>query len=183
MSELEQQPTGGISRRTVTKAMAWSIPAIAIAAPAPAFAASGGVFSLGGTGCKLPGSSSTIYKGYVFALSAVNNSNATVTVNVVSATLNGAPLGSVAIVNLDTKVGQVNPFTLAPNTSYPRLALLTQLAPNSQQGTLTIVYTVDGGSQQTITASVPSVAPIQGSSCTSFTADQKLTIENATFGG
>jgi hypothetical protein len=181
MSELEQQPAGGISRRTVTKAMAWSIPVIAVAAPAPAFAASGGVFTLGGTGCKLPGSSSTIFKGYVFALSAVNTTNSTITVNVISATLDGQPLGSVAIVNLDTGTGQTNPFTLAPDTSYPHLALLTELAPNSSQGTLTIVYTVNGGAQQTITATVPSVNPIQGASCTAFTASQKVTIENATF--
>ncbi len=43
MSDLEQQPEKkAISRRTVTKAMAWSVPAIAIAAPVPAMAASGG---------------------------------------------------------------------------------------------------------------------------------------------
>jgi hypothetical protein len=40
MDEVEPQKSG-ISRRTVTKAMAWAVPAIAIAAPAPAFALSG----------------------------------------------------------------------------------------------------------------------------------------------
>ncbi|WP_344737751.1 hypothetical protein [Microbacterium awajiense] len=40
MSDLEQPEEKGLSRRTVTRAMAWSVPAIAIAAPVPAFAAS-----------------------------------------------------------------------------------------------------------------------------------------------
>lgn len=40
MSDLEQPQPSGVSRRTVTKAMAWAVPAIALAAPVPAFAAS-----------------------------------------------------------------------------------------------------------------------------------------------
>ncbi|GAA1664240.1 hypothetical protein [Microbacterium lacus] len=48
----------GVSRRTVTKAMAWAVPAIAIAAPIPAFAASGGPPQVAvGKACKLPGNS------------------------------------------------------------------------------------------------------------------------------
>ncbi|GAA4486014.1 hypothetical protein [Microbacterium panaciterrae] len=39
MSELDQPK--GVSRRTVTKAMAWAVPAVALAAPIPAFATSG----------------------------------------------------------------------------------------------------------------------------------------------
>lgn len=56
----------GISRRTVTKAMAWAVPAIAIAAPVPAFAASGDTPSIvTGTACKAPGNScAPIVKGY-----------------------------------------------------------------------------------------------------------------------
>ncbi|WP_341975704.1 hypothetical protein [Microbacterium sp. LWO13-1.2] len=56
----------GISRRTVTKAMAWAVPAIAIAAPVPAFAASGETIIITpGTACKAPGNScNPIVKGY-----------------------------------------------------------------------------------------------------------------------
>ena len=75
MSELDQQPAGGVSRRTVTKAMAWAVPAIAIAAPAPAFAVSGGVLQLTGTGCKLPGNATATFKGYAFGLTITNNTN------------------------------------------------------------------------------------------------------------
>ena len=57
MDEVEPQKSG-ISRRTVTKAMAWAVPAIAIAAPAPAFAISGEPPTVTiGQACKLPGNS------------------------------------------------------------------------------------------------------------------------------
>jgi hypothetical protein len=39
MTDLEEQKPG-VSRRTVAKAMAWSVPAVALAVPAPAYAAS-----------------------------------------------------------------------------------------------------------------------------------------------
>jgi len=60
MSDIEniEPEKKGISRRTVTKAMAWAVPVIAIAAPVPAFAASGGPPNVAvGTACKLPGKS------------------------------------------------------------------------------------------------------------------------------
>lgn len=54
----EQEQSAGISRRTVTKAMAWAVPAIAVAAPIPAFAASGPKPHLEhGPACKAPGGS------------------------------------------------------------------------------------------------------------------------------
>lgn len=58
MSDLEE-PKSGVSRRTVTKAMAWSVPAIALAVPAPAYAASPCIpeITLGPTSCKCPGQS------------------------------------------------------------------------------------------------------------------------------
>jgi len=58
MSDLEE-PKSGVSRRTVAKAMAWSVPAVALAVPAPAYAASPCVptISLGPTSCKCPGQS------------------------------------------------------------------------------------------------------------------------------
>lgn len=48
----------GLSRRTIAKGAAWSVPAVALASAAPAIAASGGgPLSLVGTPCKLPGNS------------------------------------------------------------------------------------------------------------------------------
>ena len=57
MSDLEE-PKSGVSRRTVAKAMAWSVPAVALAVPAPAYAASGNPPTVAvGVACKLPGNS------------------------------------------------------------------------------------------------------------------------------
>jgi len=50
--------TGGPSRRTVNRALAWSVPAVAVAASVPAFAASGPPPTvLVGVACKIPGAS------------------------------------------------------------------------------------------------------------------------------
>ena len=60
MSDIEnvEPEKKGVSRRTVTKAMAWAVPVIAIATPVPAFAASGGPPGVAvGVACKLPGGS------------------------------------------------------------------------------------------------------------------------------
>ncbi|WP_400997704.1 hypothetical protein [Agromyces sp. GXQ0307] len=58
MSDLEEPKKSGVSRRTVAKAMAWSVPAVALAVPAPAYAASGPPPTVQvGTACKLPGAS------------------------------------------------------------------------------------------------------------------------------
>ncbi|TYL53652.1 hypothetical protein [Agromyces mariniharenae] len=80
MSDLEEQKTG-VSRRTVAKAMAWSVPAIALAVPAPAYAASGGPPTIVvGDACKLPGNScgDVFVKGYVFDVTITNNTGKTI---------------------------------------------------------------------------------------------------------
>lgn len=82
MSDLEQPEKKGISRRTVTKAMAWSVPAIAIAAPVPAMAASGsGPVLVPGPACKIPGNTNPNKcpgfedKSYLFPFVVQNFSN------------------------------------------------------------------------------------------------------------
>ena len=60
------------SRRSVVKGAAWAVPAIAVASAAPTVAASAGFLTFTGSACKLPGSSSSTYKGYVFELLAHN---------------------------------------------------------------------------------------------------------------
>lgn len=75
MAEFEEPTKSGISRRTVAKAMAWSVPAIAIAAPAPAFASSDLVTISPGVGCKAPGQGQNCAawdKGYILSF-VVNN--------------------------------------------------------------------------------------------------------------
>lgn len=75
MSENSQNTGDGISRRTVTKAMAWAVPAIAVAAPVPAFASSGTVRVENAGACKSPGQGNNCAawnKGYVVGFDITN---------------------------------------------------------------------------------------------------------------
>jgi hypothetical protein len=168
----------GISRRTVAIGAAWAVPVIALATASPAFAASNGIISLSGTGCKLPGNSQSVYKGYVFNMTASNTTNSPVTVTITSATLNGTNLGGVTIINLDGCVALGNPFTIPANTTLTHLALLTKNATNSQNGTLVVSYTVAGDTgTQEASANASGLGPIQGS-CNAFTSAQATCIES-----
>jgi hypothetical protein len=177
VSDLNEQVEGeapsGISRRTVTKAMAWAVPVIAVAAPVPAYAASQIMFDFNGEGCKLPGNSNTIFKGYAFALSINNNSTVPITITITSITLNGVSLGATGLVDLDSASFDPNPFTLDPGEDVLNAALVTQNAGNSSNGTLSITYTINSGTPTTVTATVDAAPPINGNSCQAFTDDQK----------
>jgi len=177
----ENDESAGISRRTVTKAMAWVVPAVAVAATVPIVAASACndfnpenpcPITLSGTGCKLPGNSNSLYKGYAFRLVIANPTGATITVNVTSATLDGNSLGGIRVVNLSNGSSQGNPFTVPPHTTYTA-ALLTQNAPNSSNGALSITYTVNGGAPMVANATIPSAPPINGNSCSTFNSTEK----------
>ncbi|WP_309127664.1 hypothetical protein [Microbacterium sp.] len=75
MGENLQSSSDGISRRTVTKAMAWAVPAIAVAAPIPAFASSGTVTIQSAGACKSPGQGNNCAawnKGYVLGFDVTN---------------------------------------------------------------------------------------------------------------
>ncbi|MCS3841771.1 hypothetical protein [Microbacterium sp. AK031] len=80
----------GISRRTVTKAMAWALPAIAVAAPIPAFAASGLTPTITpGAACKAPGNScNPIVKGYSVPATVHNPSDKTIYVTAIVINVN-----------------------------------------------------------------------------------------------
>lgn len=167
----------GTSRRTVTKAMAWAVPVIAVSAAVPAFAASQILINLNGNGCKLPGNSTSTYKGYAFALSINNESTVPITINIVSITLNGESLGPTALVDVSGEgplAADANPFVLAPGADLLDAALLTSNAANSSNGTLTITYTINGGSQVTVSATVDAAPPVVGASCTAFDPVEKV---------
>jgi hypothetical protein len=170
----------GISRRTVAIGAAWAVPVIALATASPAFAASNGVITVNGNGCKLPGSSSPIPKGNAFKMVATNTTNSSVSVTIGAVTLNGTPLANVKIVDLDTCSLLSNPFDVPANTTFSNLALLTSDAPNSQNGSLVVNYTVSGGSGQPATAQTGSLPPIQGSACEAFTTAQQNCIVSLT---
>jgi hypothetical protein len=175
----EDHGSHGISRRTVAKGMAWAVPVIAVAAAVPAYAASQPILQATGEGCKLPGSSGNLYKGYAIGFTANNPYDVSLMITVDSIILNGTSLGGTQIINLSgcTKLGN-NTFTIPPNTFYSNLVLLTKESGNSQAGTLTATYTITGGPGGTVTASatVDTVPPIQGGECTDFTAAEKACI-------
>ncbi len=186
--------TGGVSRRTVTKAMAWAVPAIAVAAPVPAFAgASQGILRLDGTGCKLPGNATDVYKGYAFNLSATNTTaNTYYCVRIDSVTLDGDDLGAVTVVNLAAGAcaNLGNPFCVPPGAvaDYSNLALVTAEAGNSSNGQLIVNYSVSlnagsclcpGGTfvaAPPATTGINDAPPIVGASCDSFTPLEKACI-------
>ncbi len=78
--------SGGLSRRTVTRGMAWTVPAVAVATAAPAFATASGSVNLGFLGaCKLPGASCEgevfIKKGYIFKFKITTTLNCSTTLS------------------------------------------------------------------------------------------------------
>jgi hypothetical protein len=176
----EAQGNGGLSRRTVVKAAAWSIPVMAIGSNAPAFALSP-IFTLTGLGCKLPGNSNDLYKGYAFGVTLNNPTQQEIKVTITSLTLNTTNLGDVLFVqtsktNASTcaTIG-LNTFTLQPGQTLTDVVALTENAANSANGTLTVSYTVDPASAGggNVSASVNAAPPINGGSCRDFTQQQK----------
>jgi hypothetical protein len=170
----------GVSRRTVAKAMAWAMPAIAISAAVPAYAASQAILHATGAACKLPGNSGSLYKGYAIGFTATNPLGDALVISIDSVILNGTSLGGTQIVNLIgcTKLGN-DQFSVPANTVYPNLVLLTKEAGNSQEGTLAVTYTITGGAGGTVTATatVSAVPPLQSGACTDFTPAEKNCID------
>jgi hypothetical protein len=185
VTSTEKTPKQGISRRTVVQGTAWAVPAVVIATAVPAFAASGGSLTFSGLGCKLPGNATNTFKGYAFRLTAANLTSSTATVEILSVTLNGVDLGDSTVINLDNCTNLGNPFTVGADTTLDNLALLTELATNSQNGSLVVTFRVstNGGTTwgpvQT-TSATASAPPIVGGSCpnTTFTVAQKLCISS-----
>lgn len=191
-ADFESEKPSGVSRRTVTKAMAWAVPAIAIAAPVPAFAgASQGILTLDGTGCKLPGNSNPTYKGYAFNINVSNTTaNIYYSIRILSVTLDGSSLGAAAIVNMTTCGLLPNPVCIAPGQTLTNLALVTAGAGSSSNGQLIVNYDVsetimpldntcdpdaDYGPPQVAQTGINDAPPINGNSCpaSTFNADQK----------
>jgi len=153
MSDLEE-PKSGVSRRTVAKAMAWSVPAVALAVPAPAYAASPctPVFSFGGQSCKCPGNSTGIKFGYVLQFCVT-----------VAAQCALPPGGSTAVI---TNIVNNSNKPLVPLTgSYP-IEVPVTVAPEcsdvvilfdseSSASTLILTVSIDGGPTQQVELPAP----------------------------
>ncbi|MFE5670507.1 hypothetical protein ACFQ58_02760 [Agromyces sp. NPDC056523] len=176
MSDLEE-PKSGITRRTVAKAAAWSVPAIALAVPTPAYAvASPELIDLTGDGCKLPGNATDIFKGYAFEAVITNPNQTSVNVSITDITLKGEDLGAVTVVRLDTCQVLGSTFAVAGGASF-RVAIITANAASSANGTLVVTYTADNV-PDAATAQADAAPPITGGgACTTFTNAEKTCIE------
>lgn len=168
MTEIEPQQPSGVSRRTVTKAMAWAVPVIAVAAPIPAFAASVPVVVIvPGSACKAPGNSQGIpngQKGYYIAITITNSTAAPITVDLLSLNVNGV-LSSTAITTTNPPVN-TSTVVVQPNTKCT-LTVLAYSYPDSANGTATLNYEVNnvGGTTPGVSLAEP-LPPIQGGQCT-----------------
>lgn len=145
MSEFDT--VDGVSRRTVTKAMAWAVPAVAVAASVPLAAASPIVtITDAGDACKLPGnscSSAGWSKGYLQPLQICNNSTQTLTVEI----------STPAVLSFNGDATEFTPvpssFTISPGDCQ-RVVLNINTQDNSQNSTITgtIYWTWTAGDGQ-----------------------------------
>lgn len=149
MTEFEPTQPSGVSRRTVTKAMAWAVPVIAVASPVPAFAASKPIIPgfAGGTFCKHPGNP----KYYHALLTFRNTTAASIVV-----TLNTLAVGAdVRPARFSSGGALVATYTI-PATTTLCLYVDSGLFPNSANGAaiFTFSYPGSGGLVQIGTGNV-----------------------------
>jgi predicted RecA/RadA family phage recombinase len=133
------------SRRTVVRGAAWATPVVLVAAAAPTVAASVTVaLKFAGDGCKLPGNSNDLVKGYVFGITIVNSGTVPADITINSLVIDGDDLGVAGFLIKDgstcaTLGGQ---FQVPAGTGRD-IALYTRNYTKSQAGTLTLSYTYD----------------------------------------
>jgi hypothetical protein len=133
------------SRRAVVRGAAWATPAVVIAAAAPSVAASVTVaLRVTGSGCKLPGNSNDLVKGYVFGIEIVNSGAVAADVTLTQITIDGTSLDASGILLVDAATGATvgAGFQVAAG-SVRDLALFTRNYTRSQAGTLQLTYTFD----------------------------------------
>jgi hypothetical protein len=129
------------SRRAVVRTGVWAVPVVATAAAAPAFAGTGTkppvYVDAVGHGCKLPGNSTDVRKGYRMVLTFHNTTGSVQAVTVTSFTISGAPT-----TDLTPKS-----FSVPPGTS---TKVFIVQSTTSAQRTATVSYLVAAQSQSTV---------------------------------
>lgn len=141
------QSQTGITRRTVARGMAWTAPAVGIAAAAPAFAASPSLRFTLSCACKLPGGSCGIPGtkfGYNFYFSATN-SGAAATVDSITFS-QPKDLGATTDANFTLTYGGPSISVPVGSTNIPVevLAQSTNSANQPFYTTMTVIYHHDG---------------------------------------
>lgn len=134
---MSEKVDGGVSRRTVTKAMAWAVPVVAVASTVPLAAASYVPVTLTGIACKEPGNP----KRYRFQVKIVNDNRTPVTVTFVSLNINGVVRSPVDPAS-----------TTVPANTQRLITVRAGLYPDSANGTATLTYQIDGVNYTTSTS-------------------------------
>ncbi len=153
------------SRRTVVRGAAWATPVVLVAAAAPTVAASVVVgLTLSGSGCKLPGGSTDLVKGYVFGITILNNGTVAADVVLTSITINGDSLGvdDVLIQDGDSCAIVGSQFQVAAGSAR-NIALYTRNYNKSAAGTLTLGYSFDPVGPTPAVTPAPVTATVTGS--------------------
>ena len=163
-ARLRSSESGGthVSRRTVARGMAWSVPVVAIASAAPAYAGtvSGSVTLAYGGGCKVPGNSCKLpapgvwRKGYAFKFLATSNLSCQTDVYIDSIVTTGPEL-----------TFEDNPIQVAANAS-SFAVLVNFLSDNSANLAFDVTVTYhfedcdgDASGAQQLTFTVPGTPP------------------------
>lgn len=159
MSDLETPQPSGVSRRTVTKAMAWAVPAVAVATAVPAYAgASRDFVEFTGRACKDPGGGTN--KFYYFEVVITNSSGGTLDVDFTGVVVNGVQ-GNASTITPSSY--QVDPYTQCTIT------LRFGEFPNSANGEATLSYSVNDVPQPDIDSGLindlPPLTDSGGGSC------------------
>jgi hypothetical protein len=148
MSDLEEQKSG-VSRRTVAKAMAWSVPAIAIAVPAPAYAASPctPVITFSEDSCKCPGQSTNDPWGFKLGFCTTVGAGCEVepgsTLQITGVFSNtGGPQGTALTPSAGTSLPINVPIPGCTDAIY-------EFTGTNSGNFLFVTYTIDGGAPQT----------------------------------
>ena len=159
MSELETPQPSGVSRRTVTKAMAWAVPAVAVATAVPAYAgASRDFVEFTGQACKDPGGGTSKY--YYFEVVITNSTGSDLVVDFTDVEVNGVPGDASSITPGD--------YTVDPHTQCT-VTLRFGVFPNSANGQAILTYTANGVEQPPIDSTdlgdLPPLTDSGGGSC------------------
>jgi hypothetical protein len=167
---IEESKPSGISRRTLVKGAAWSVPVMAVGPALPAFASTPPVLEFSGTACKIPGQGQEVNKGYVLGFS-INNGNAfEIEIRITGFTIDNAtstiePL-AVQFENCDTlplDVPNGPPWRCYPPNRETKIAVYLEENGNSQNAILNLTYEVfECGTNNQLQGSTLLSVPLSG---------------------
>lgn len=174
---MTEQTKFGVTRRTLAKGAAWSVPAVAVAAAAPAYAKSVPDIEINwglSSGCKIPGASHKNFcydKGYVLYGVFENNTDHSIDVTITGITVGGVSRCLVGLsdyaVSCTTRLTD-NEFTIQPNSTR-KIAVWSNSSTDSASTNVTVYFDYTIGnttiSGEDKTSADIGGSPIQGGSC------------------